>query len=555
VRVGNYEILEPLFTAGPSAFFHARNSILGNPVRVRRLTLDPTRPEDARDTFFREMRLSAALWHPHIQKPLDVLEADGYLWSVHEFHATRPTERLVREEGPLSVADAARMGAQLADALAHVHARGHRHGKVSPLTVHVDENGDIQLVNLVKAADLAAGIWPLRPAVLGLSAYSAPEEFHGRRPTAETDLYGLAATIAFWLTAAFPRGGETEEEAMGRALDGAPAVDLAGARADLPPALAEALRAALEVDPDRRRGSIAALATLLVDAHRRLAAEVPPGFETGTRLVVPPHDSEITVLGRQGAGAYGVVFRARRTSDGALLAVKTLKPEHRDDREALERFLREARAIQGIEHPNVVRVHGVGEVRGTPFAAMEFVQGPDLATLLLREGALPPERAARIASGIARGLAAIHADGIVHRDLKPHNVLIAEGDRAVIADFGVARTHAATRLTMTGHLIGTVAYMAPEQFDGEPATAAVDLYALGAILHEMLTGATLYPAADPLQTIQAIRERPMPPLPPEVPPRLARLVARLLEKDPSRRPAGAGAVVEELEAIEVTCGA
>jgi serine/threonine protein kinase len=197
----------------------------------------------------------------------------------------------------------------------------------------------------------------------------------------------------------------------------------------------------------------------------------------------------------------------------------------------------------------------VGEVRGTPFAAMEFVQGPDLGTLLLREGALLPERAARIAAGVARGLAAIHADGVVHRDLKPHNVLVADGDRAVIADFGVARTHAATRLTMTGHLIGTVAYMAPEQFDGEPATAAVDLYALGAILHEMLTGATLYPAADPLLTIQAIRERPMPPLPPEVPPRLARLVARLLEKDPSKRPTGADAVVEELEAIEVACGA
>ena len=439
------------------------------------------------------------------------------------------------------------MGAQLADAVAHMHGKGRLHGKVSPLTVFVNQEGDVQVVNLVKSADLAAGMWPLRPAVLGLGPYTAPEEFQGVRPTPATDVYGLAATLFFWLTGRYPRGGDTPEEAIERAAAGAPALDLRVLRPDVPSALADVVEAALHADPTRRHGSAASIGTRLVELQRVLAAEVPPGFESGVRLGLEGGGQDVEIVGRHGAGAFGVVLKARSLGSGTLLAVKALKSEHRNDAEALQRFLREARALHGIEHQNVVRILGVGEARGTPFCVMQFIPGPDLATLLFRTGAFATERAARIALGIARGLQAIHVEGIIHRDLKPHNILLAEGERPVIADFGVARTQASTRLTGTGHLIGTLAYMAPEQLEDVPLTPAVDLYALGAILHEMLTGTVVFPGRDTVSTIRAIREVEPPPLPPEVPGELGAHVRRLLAKDPRARFATAGAVAEALE--------
>jgi serine/threonine protein kinase len=550
VRVGNYELEEQQLTAGPSTFFKARNVILGSPVVVRRLTIDPERAEDVRATFFREMRHAASLQHPAVWKPLDVLEADGYLWSVHDVRRGAQSEQRLKDSGPMTLAEAARWGAEIADCLAHIHARGFVHGRVSPRWVLVDDHG-AQLISFTKSADLAAGIWPLRPAVMGLTAFSAPEEFQDRRPTPHSDHYSLAATIIHWLTLAYPRGGTTPEEAEARARAGAPAIDVRLLRPDLPPVLASALESALALDPWQRHGSVASLGQLLVETHRRLAAEVPSGFETGVHLLPTGASESIQILGRHGSGAFGVVFRARARDGGEVLAVKALKPEHRHDQDARERFLREAQALREIKHPNVVRIRSVGEENGTPYAVMDFIAGPDLATMLLRDGALAACRAVRIAAGIARGLEAIHREGIVHRDLKPHNILVAPGDRPVIADFGVARSIAQTRLTMTGRIVGTPAYMAPEQFDDDAPTFSVDLYALGAILHEMLTGVAPFSGRDAISTIRAIREQPPPTLSSDVPSPVHEVVERLLAKKPADRFPDATKTAEVLE--ELAC--
>ncbi len=426
LRVGNYELEEELLTAGPSTFFRARNVILGSPVSVRRLTIDPTRADDVRATFFREMRHAAALQHPTCWRPIDVLDADGYLWSVQDARRGTMTEDRVRELGPMTLADAARYGGELADALSYLHARGFVHGRVSPRWTLVDEQG-AQLISFTKSADLAAGIWPLRDAVNGLTAFSSPEELAGGRTTSAGDLYALAGTLVFWLTGAYPRGGATPQDAFARAKAGAPLVDVRALRPDLPSVLATALDHALVADPEQRHGSVASLGQLLVETYRRLAAEVPSGFETGVFLRPTGGMEPVQILGRHGSGAFGVVFRAKARDRETVYAVKALKPEHRHDTDARERFLREAQALQAIDHPNVVRIRAVGEEAGTPYAVMDFVAGPDLATLLLREGAMAPCRAMRIAAGVARGLEAIHLEGIVHRDLKPHNILVAPG--------------------------------------------------------------------------------------------------------------------------------
>jgi serine/threonine-protein kinase len=150
------------------------------------------------------------------------------------------------------------------------------------------------------------------------------------------------------------------------------------------------------------------------------------------------------------------------------------------------------------------------------------------------------------------GLAAAHALGIVHRDLKPANLLVDAAGRLKIADFGISKLrdgHGRSALTQTRAFVGTPAYMAPEQFEDQPTTIAVDLYALGAILYELLTGHTPFPAKDTISTIRAIREDPAPSLPPDLPPALGDIVGRLLRKDPAERYARAATLAADLEAL------
>ena len=535
-HIGNVDLREQLFEVLPSTYFRGTHRMLGNDVIVRRLPLPGGHEEEVRETFFRAQRHAAALLHPSILRPVDVVEENGVLWGIYEFHTYLPSHTIVERGGPAPLADTARVAAQIADALSFMHRRDIVHGRMAPREVGVTPDGHGFLLSVSKSADLAAGIWPLRPEVLGLSPFSAPEEFAGAPPTAASDTHSLAASIYWWLTSRYPRGGTEEGDAVERASEGGAVPDIRDLRPEVPESLAEALTAALQADPARRRGSSAALCSLLDELHRRLVAEVPAGFETGARVTLMGTGEELRILGRHGEGAFGVVFRARGSLSSAPLAVKALKPAHRDDQEARQRFIREAEAIRNIQHENVVRIRGVGELGGTPFVAMDFVPGQTLATLLLREGTLPPRRAAHLAEGVARGLAAIHEQGIVHRDLKPHNLLVRPDDVVVISDFGVAREHATARLTLTGHLVGTPAYMAPELLADEEPRPAADLYALGSILYEMLTGRPPFPGRDTLSTLRAIREQTPPDLPAEVPGALARLALHLLAKQPADRP-------------------
>jgi len=548
--VERYELQERFFVSGPSTFFRGTNRILGSEVVVRRLEIDRAREADQRTTFFREQRHMASLRHPHIQKTLDVFEEDGALWSVHPYVPIRPTDEVVEERGPFAVADAARMAGHVADALSYLHERRFVHGRVTPEFVLCADRGDTILTNLVKSADLAAGVWPLREAVLGLGPFSAPEERCGERPTEASDLFGLCATFLYWVNGSiadveslvrlYCESGDATEETM----------RVASRVPQLPRVLADAVASALQPDPARRRGSAAALAALFSELHTRQAVEVPVGFETGTVLHANGLAEPLELTGRVGAGKFGVVMRARSSTHGNALAVKVLKPEHRDDTLVVERFLRESRALARIRHENVVRVLGVGESRDVPFLVMDFVDGPTLGTHLRKHGMLDARETATIGLGLARGLGAIHEAALLHRDLKPDNVMLV-GARPVITDLGVAKALREEALTMSGALVGTPLYMAPEQASSEEISQATDLYALGAILYECLGGSPPHRAADLMALLFAVRSREPEPLPESVPPALSDLVFRLLRKDPSQRPQQAAEVAAELEGLLV----
>jgi DNA-binding beta-propeller fold protein YncE/predicted Ser/Thr protein kinase len=250
------------------------------------------------------------------------------------------------------------------------------------------------------------------------------------------------------------------------------------------------------------------------------------------------------LLGVLGRGGMGVVYRAEHEHLGRVVALKLLTPELAESAGFRERFQREARLAASVEHAHIVPVYDAGESNGTLYIAMRYIEGTDLASVLAREGALEPGRAASIASGIGSALDAAHARGLVHRDVKPANVLI-DSERCYLTDFGLVKPFEAetTALTAAGQFLGTLDYVAPEQIEGRQVDGRVDVYALGCMLHECLTGARPF-ARDTAVAVMYAHLHDPPPRPtdfkPELPPAIDAVVARAMAKDREERYASGG---------------
>jgi hypothetical protein len=255
----------------------------------------------------------------------------------------------------------------------------------------------------------------------------------------------------------------------------------------------------------------------------------------------------------------GVVFLAEDPQLKRLLAVKALKSTEATSAEARQRFLREAQAVAAISHDHVITIYQVGEANGVPFLAMPLLRGESLEERLQREGRLPLPEVLRIGREMAEGLEAAHACGLVHRDIKPSNVwLDSERGGVKLLDFGLARGKDDTRLTQVGCILGTPAYMAPEQADSQPVDLRCDLYSLGCVLYRMSTGKLPFQGKDAMTVLKKVlleTPRPLLDLNPEAPPELGRLVAQLMTKDPVHRPTSARVVAAALRALEGgSCG-
>ncbi len=255
---------------------------------------------------------------------------------------------------------------------------------------------------------------------------------------------------------------------------------------------------------------------------------------------------------RLGQGAVATVRRVH-TADGRVFAGKVLHSSHAQDEAAAARFAQEAELLEGLAHENLVRVHGHVSVDGALVLLMELVEGPTLAERIARQAPMAASATRELGAGIADGLAYAHGAGIVHRDLKPSNVLLANDVVPKIADFGMARASSLAGVDPRAlTVLGTPDYMAPECLDPLAVGARTDLYALGCILFEMLTGHPPYSAATPLGILEAHRDAPIPPLPDAVPPALRALVTSLLAKAPGDRPQAAEAVRDALVGMDDT---
>jgi dienelactone hydrolase/predicted Ser/Thr protein kinase len=260
--------------------------------------------------------------------------------------------------------------------------------------------------------------------------------------------------------------------------------------------------------------------------------------------------SHYRVISEIGAGGMGVVYKAEDLRLGRFVALKFLPPQLMRDDDARRRLFAEARAASTLDHANVCTIYDVEELPdGRAFIAMAFLDGETLKTRLDR-GPLSPGDAARLTLQVAHGLARAHQAGIAHRDIKPANIMIDGDGQARLLDFGIAKFAGGGDLTRTGTTVGTIAYMAPEHLRGGIGDARGDVWALGVVLYEMLAGKRPFTGADDYELLQAIIEKPVPPLPPSSlsgHDDLARIVSRALDRDPQRRYANAGEMAHALE--------
>jgi len=289
-----------------------------------------------------------------------------------------------------------------------------------------------------------------------------------------------------------------------------------------------------------------------------------PANETPAQPAPGDTVSHYRILEKLGGGGMGVVYRAEDTRLGRPVALKVLSPALSRDRGAAERFVREARAASALEHPNICVIHDIGEHEGGQFIVMELLEGQSLRQRIAGRP-VDADEVVDVAIQVADALDVAHAKGIVHRDVKPANIFLTRRGQAKILDFGLAKAGSGPgaaedsqsptevlpeeHLTSPGHVVGTVAYMSPEQARGRALDGRSDLFSLGLVLYEMATGRPAFSGATSAVIFEAILDRaPIPPLRlnPALSPDLERIILRCLEKDPKLRYQTAADLVADL---------
>lgn len=264
-------------------------------------------------------------------------------------------------------------------------------------------------------------------------------------------------------------------------------------------------------------------------------------------------DDRYTILERIGGGGMADVYRAHDKLLDRSVAVKVLRSQFTDDEEFVSRFRREAQAAAKLSHPNIVNIYDVGFEKQTYYIIMEYISGETLKDKIEREAPLPVETAVRIAMEIAEALEHAHQNNLVHCDIKPHNILITRSGRVKVTDFGIARAVTSSTMTNSGTIIGSVHYFSPEQAKGTAIGAKSDIYSLGVVLYEMLTGQVPFTGESPISiALKHIQEEPKPPreLNASIPPLIEAIIIKAMHKEPAARFADIGEMIADFKASQ-----
>jgi serine/threonine protein kinase len=612
LTVSHYRILERLGGGGMGVVYKAWDLRLERHAALKFLSPQRSSSEDFKRRFAREARTASRLEHPNICTVFETDESeDGRLFIAMAFCDGESLKRKI-ERGPLPIAQALSVAGQVAAGLGAAHEKSIVHRDIKPGNIMVAADGRVKIVDF-GIARLADQTRMTRAGdLMGTTAYVAPEQFVEEGADHRADLWSLGVVVYEMVTGRLPWSGADDRELVSAIVKRQPR-PLSSWRLDVPPALERVVARALAKRPAERYqraeelradlDEIAATVTppavafpseqTLVEAPQLAAAgergaaarsgedsrqsaggASPAGGDAGMGamggiaswsaqgpqgLEQRPASGPIgrtvghyRIVAPLGGGGMGIVYRAQDLTLERTVALKFLPPELTRDPEAKTRFLQEARAASALDHPNICTIYEVAEADdGQLYLAMACYDGETLKQRL-QKGRLPIDEALETAQQVARGLVKAHRHGIVHRDIKPANVMVTTDEIVKILDFGIAKLLGAAGLTRVGSSLGTPAYMSPEQARGEEVDPRTDVWSLGAVLYEMVTGRRPFRGEHEQTVLYSLfNEEPEPVLQlrPDAPPELARIVGRMLAKDPEQRYPTAAAALADLRSL------
>jgi serine/threonine protein kinase/tetratricopeptide (TPR) repeat protein len=562
-----YEILRRLGEGGMGAVYQARDHELERMVALKVIRPELAGHPDILRRFKQELILARQVTHKNVVRIFDLGTADGRKFITMDFIEGRDLKSILNERGKLPVVEAVPIIEQVCRGLEAAHLEGVVHRDLKPQNIMLDDAGRVWLMDFGLARSMELSGLTRTGVLMGTPDYMSPEQARAERVEAQSDLFSLGIIFFEMLTGQLPFQADT---LMAKLLQRVQ--QRAAAVTEIDPAIPTEVSAVVSkcLEPDVKK-RYRTVREMLVDLEGGAASgsslsSASPGASitpSGTPGELAPISLSELGPGSQfgpryriesviGEGGMGKVYRAHDSDLDRTVALKLVRPELAKDASSLQRFKQELLLASRISHRNILRIHDLGDVDGVKFISMAFVQGMDLHDLIAKQGRLTAERAVNIAKQLAGALEAAHAEGVVHRDLKPRNVLIDADDHVYVSDFGLAKSLDAdtTGMTRVGEVLGTPRYMSPEQAESKAADNRSDIYSLGIILYEMLTGEAPFTGESALQVMfQHVQQPPkdLRLLNPETPDYLAAIVVKCLEKDPALRYQSAQELLRDLE--------
>ncbi len=533
----HYRVLEKIGQGGMGEVYKAEDQKLGRQVALKLLPPDAAEDETAKRRLLQEARAASALNHPNIVTVYSIEETEGFAFIVMEYVEGQTLKSMI-DHGGMDSKQLIQLGVQVADALAAAHAAGLIHRDIKPSNILVTPAGqakilDFGLAKLTQISDQSLSSEQTMSRltktgmVIGTIAYMSPEQTRGEILDARTDIFSLGCVFYEAATGKVPFSGPSVLSILHEIATVDPPAP-STIISNVPQGLDLIISRCLTKDRERRYSSAAELANAL------------RGLTFANRY---------QILRELGRGGMGVVHLAHDPLLERDVAIKVISPDLLS-LDAVERFKREARVVAKMDHPAIVHIHDIGEHEGSLFFIMPFVQGTSLR-VFLNEQSLSLGDVLDIGIQVAEALEYSHAQGVVHRDIKPENIMVSRQDSGVrvrVTDFGLAMASTENRLTRTGSVVGTMCYLSPEQLSTKSVDARTDLYALGVVLYECLTGKP--PFSGEVQSVlyRIAHESPDPPrmLGAEIQEEFENIVMQCLEKDPAKRPQHARDLAESL---------
>ena len=535
----HYKVTGKIGEGGMGEVYKADDLKLGRTVALKVLPAGSSVDQKAKARLLQEARAASALNHPNIVTIYSIEEAAGFDFIVMEF-VQGETLKSVIERGNLEPSELIDLGVQLAEALAAAHKAGFIHRDIKPSNILVTPQGqakilDFGLAKPVQIADeqLSSENTMSRLTksgmIVGTIAYMSPEQTRGETLDSRTDIFSLGCVLYEAATGKVPFSGPSLLSVLHEIATASPPTP-STIRKNIPSGLDIIITRTLEKAREARYSSASELASAL------------RGLSFADRY---------QILHEIGRGGMGVVYLARDPMLDREVAIKVITPESLSA-DSEERFKREARVVAKMDHPAIVSIYDVGEHEGSLFFVMPYVTGKNLRTFI-QEGALSVGDVLDIGIQVAEALEYSHSKGVVHRDIKPENIVIGREDsagpiRVRVMDFGLAMASTEDRMTKTGAVVGTVTYLSPEQVAGRTIDVRTDIYSLGTVIYECVTGRQ--PFAGEIQSVLYRIAHELPESPrgagAEIQEEFEAILLQCLEKDPSKRPQRARDVAEAL---------